>query len=577
MTMPTPLWMLAAMALALAVPGYAKYPDDLPPAEKEIAGTVDPLGLPFSDSLRRFDERFADTPDAPFVVGLTHDLVKVWPNKYWFRGASVPAGARDAAGTLAAKPILAAAGETQAFQVAVLPRMGAAEATYTITAEVRGAPGVTVQVFREVFVKTADPGYPRFETDRWPDPLVPENSVTVSGVDLGLFWVDVKLPAAPEDRTVEVLLTVSGGGSEVRVVQPITALAGLDLRPKDFPLVAWFRPRYGTKTLSSQQMMDMAGMVLDHHMQAMDILKGRFSPGNTADFDAAHRTLAARGQNVFELDKPGSKYDYKLLYDHVKRQGWMDQALVYSNVDEPLEDVFYEKNVPWYQDFKQKYPEMRVFLASQYHPRMETGCDIWMTDISTEGYDPAGMRDLKAPTLWHYYCHLPIHVQFRAPLTMAPNMEVDCEALQHRLALWMSDYYGAKGLFIWAGFSAGGLKDDFWQTLELESKPGGYPYGGIHNGNNFLVYPPQSDGGPVLPSVRLKVLRAGMQDLALLRAVREMIADGRIKGAQAARMKELLDPKPYIFMHPQYWDRLPETLLRRRASILQVMADVERR
>ena len=23
------------------------------------------------------------------------------------------------------------------------------------------------------------------------------------------------------------------------------------------------------------------------------------------------------------------------------------------------------------------------------------------------------MRDLQAPTLWHYYCHLPIHIQFR--------------------------------------------------------------------------------------------------------------------------------------------------------------------
>jgi hypothetical protein len=558
---------MLVLLLVAALPAQAKYPDDLPPAEKEIAGTVDPWGLPFADSLRRFEARFAARPEAPFAVGVTHDLVKVWPNKYWFRGESVAAA--PAGQPLRAPALIAAAGEAIAFQIAILPRLGAPEATYRVSVSIPGP--ASAQAFREVFVKTAAPGYPRYPVERWPDPLVPDSQVTVSGTDLGLFWVDVALPADTPAGTIEASVDVTSGADSAVVIVPIRVVRVPGLRPKDFPLVAWFRPKYGTKTLSPQQMLDMGAMVLDHHLQAMDALKGLFKPEDPAAFDAAHQFLADRGQNVFEVENSTKKFDYKLLYDHIKQAGWLDQALVYSNVDEPLPDVFAEKNIPWFQDFRKNYPGLRVFLASAYHPKMETGCDIWMTDLSTEGYDLAAMRDLKAPTLWHYYCHLPIHVQFRAPLTMAPNMEVDCDALQHRLALWMSQYYGAKGVFIWAGFSAGGLKDDFWQTLELESKPGGYPYGGIHNGNNFLVYPPQTDGGPVLPSVRLKVLRAGMQDLALLRAAQAMMDSGRIKGVQAKRLQELLDPTPHVFMHPQYWDRLPETLLRRRANILQTL------
>jgi hypothetical protein len=559
MTPSLPIWLVLALLLLLpSLPAQAKYPDDLPLAEKAIAGTVDPWGLPFGDSLPRFEERFA--PDSRFAVGVTHDLVKVWPNKYWFRGESV-ASTDGPASLLQTEPQWAAAGETVACQVVVLPKLGAPDATYKLEASVDGPRGVSVELFREVFVKTAEPGYPR----------VPGAEVSLSGLDCGVFWVDLKLPADLPAALVSVRVKVTDGMQTSTVVRRFQVVPGLQLRPKDFPLVAWFRPKYGTKTLSKDQMVAMAGMVLEHHMQAMDILKGYFKPDDATEFDQIHDTLAQQGQNVFELDRPGSKFDYKLLYDHVKAKGWLDQALIYSNVDEPHAETFAQSNVPWYQDFTQKYPGLKVFLASAYHEGMAKGCDIWMTDLSTVGYDPEGMRDLKAPTLWHYYCHLPIHIQFRAPLTMAPNMEVDCDALQHRLALWMSQYYGARGVFIWAGFSAGGLKDDFWQTLELEQTPGGYPYGGIHNGNNFLVYPPQTDGGPVLPSVRLKVLRAGMQDLALLRAVRQLLADGKIKGERAKKLKALLDPTPGVFVHPQYWDRTPEALLGRQQAILEVL------
>jgi hypothetical protein len=148
-------------------------------------------------------------------------------------------------------------------------------------------------------------------------------------------------------------------------------------------------------------------------------------------------------------------------------------------------------------------------------------------------------------------------------------MQIDNPALEHRLALWMSHYYGAKLVFIWAGNSYT-FGDDFWQTLALDSKPSGFPYAGVHNGNGWIVYP-SPDGQGTLPSLRLKIIRDGLEDIALMEAVRAKLAAGAIKGEKATELEKLLDPRPEVFVHPHYFDQLPETLLSRREALLRAL------
>ncbi len=562
---------ILAWALILSATALAKVPENLPEAEKAIADTVDPWGLSFSDQLTRFQQRFTPQPKATFCIGVTHDLVKVLPNKYWFRG---PSFLPFAPPTRRAPERWAAAGETQSFQVAVLPRTGAPRATYKITAEVQGADQrVPVEVFREVFVTTAEPAYPRLAGDRWPDPLLPSAEVTVSGLDAGVFWVDVKLPPDQPSGEVAVRVQVTDGRQTAGCVVPIRVVGGLKLDPKAYPFVGWFRPQYmGKRKLSDRQFRDMCALVLEHHLQPIDALVGRWDEKDPAKFDEFFDFLRDRGQAIFQLDKPGPPA-FEALYRHVKATGRLSQCVIYSNADEPDAETFRTKNIPFCREMHQKYPGLRVYLASEYHPHMEQGCDIWMTDISSHTYDPEGMRDLQEPELWHYYCHLPVRWQMRAPLTLAPNMQIDNPALEHRLALWVSRYYGAKGVFIWAGFSARGIPEDFWETLKLSDKPSGFPYAGIHNGNNYRVYPPQTEDGPVLPSVRLKVTRDALEDLALFAEAERLLAEGKLPPEQAEKLRQLLDPTPAVFVHPQYFDRLPETLLARRRAILRTLAE----
>ncbi len=562
--------LVGAILLTTLLATEAGVPEDLPEAEKGIANTVDPWGLPFSDQLTRFRGRFEEAPAANFCVGITHDLVKVWPNKYWFRGDSFTA---EAGRIHQAETVRAAAGTTAAFQVAILPKTGAAASTYHVDVSLGDRSGLaSAGLFREVFVKTVEPMYPRYNVERWPDPLVPESSVTLEeGLELGVFWVDVHLPADMLRGTILCQVKVTDGSQQCRINVPIRVVGGFELAPNDYPFIGWFQPSWGGGELSYEQYRDMCGMVLDHHMYPMDALRHYWDADDPSKFDQLHQYLAERGMKLFDIGWQGDE-EMPALYQHVKAQGWLDQAVIYSNADEPDDKTFASSNIPFRQMIHEKYPGLRVYLASEWHENMDQGCDICMTDVSSHRYDPEQHRDIKEPELWHYYCHLPVRWQMRDPLVMAPNMQIDNPALEHRLALIMSYHYGAKGVFTWTGFSAGGLNEDFWETLQLPDQPSGFPYAGIHNGNNFRVYPPREEGGAVLPSLRLKVTRAALEDIALLRAAQRMIDEGRIDGEAAQRLEELINPVPELFRDFHYWDRTPQALLAWHEQILRTVA-----
>ncbi len=550
---------LSAMLVLMFAAGA--WPAELPEAEQGLKDTVDPWGLAFSDQLARFEAIFADRPEAPFALGLTHDLVKVWPTKYWFRGEATPAGSA----AITARELWAAAGETQSFQVVALPRIGVAEATYTLTVD---APGAQVEVYREVFVRTS-PGaaYPRFHSDRWPDPLLPEDHVTVSGTDCGVFWVDVRLPAEMKTGTVTCRVALSDGRETAGAVVPIRVVGGLTLDPKAYPFVSWFR----RNKLSEEQYRDLCALALGHHVVPVDALRGQWDPTNPAKFDSLREFLAAHGQRMFDVDRPGTRnVDFDSLYAHLREKGWLDNTWVYSNRDEPDAQTFLKENIPFCQMVHERYPGIRVYLASDGQADMAQGCDAWMTDLSASRYDPESQRHVKAPQLWHYYCHLPVRWQMRAPLVQAPNMQIDNPALEHRLAIWMSHCLGARAIFIWAG-SAYTFGPDFWKTLALDDKPSGFPYGGVHNGNGWVVYP-SPDGKTTVPSLRLKVIRDGLEDVALLEAARRELSSGSISGDRATALMQLLAPVPGVFVSPHYFDQLPETLLTRREAVLKLLS-----
>ena len=428
-------------------------------------------------------------------------------------------------------------------------------------------------VFRQAFVTCPPVPYPRMGSDRWPDPLVPEPTATTGGMDLAAFWVDVMVPAGHPGGTVACRVTVSGTvGDKTEsacVTLPLRIVPGLAIQPKQgMMLNAWFSPRWpDKKKMPPDTYRAMCELAMAHHVQPSSVLEGVWDPKKPEAFDETYRHFKQLGQRFFRVFNMKPE-----LYAHLVAKKMVDDFATYC-VDEPSHEMLVKQAVPKYRSLKKRFPLLRVYMASEPWPELGQACDFYLTDLSGHLYDPRTYKPQDHPTLWHYYCHLPIRWQARAPLGLAPNMQIDNPALEHRMALWMSNRWGAQGVFVFSG-NSWGLAKDLWTTGRLGAKPYPFPYASVHNGNGFLVIDdPKREHA--LPTVRLKVLRAGMEDLALLRAAQRVLDSGRLKGPAAARLKALLDPVPGLFVHPHYFDRLPESLLGRREAILRQLANGE--
>lgn len=554
-TILTVVLSLILFATRLAVYGTVVM-QNLPEEEQSLANTVDPWGLAFSDQLARFQRYFGNSTNASFVVGYTHSLVKIWRNKYWFRGAEViaPGEAEET------KPLWGTAGSVISFQIAILPNTGAKACRYQVTTK---SP-VSTRIFREEFIKVGSESYPRFESTYWPDPLVPDNDCELSGIWAGVFWVEVVVPADFGQHRFEVKVLVAANGGEQTVLTVPVEVIELKPDPPDFHLVAWFNKG----KLSDIQFDAMCDLALEHHLEPLTKreLTALWSTNSPNKFEQRVQSLMKKGQRIFQIEKPDPA-----LYAFLVKNGWLDRFMIYSNVDEPSESVFHAKNIPYAQAIRTNFPGLRIFLASEFHTSMSEGCDIWLTDLSSANYDPRSFVPPAQPQLWHYYCHLPINWQMRAPLTLAPNMQIDNDALEHRVALWMSWYYKASGVFIFAGNADwNNLGANFWNSLDLSGNEYRtaykFPYGGIHYGNGILIYPPQTTDGEPIPSMRLKVLRDGMQDIALFQSALRKYGN---------RVQTFVSPVPDVFQHPHYYDRLPETLLEKREALLKRIRELE--
>ncbi len=572
--------LVACVVLAASVAASAADQEllaSLPEAELALQDTLDHWGLPFSDQLRRFQQAqeywldlLGGEATKNFMLGTQHGLEKIPKNKYWFKGNY---GNRV--------HVSAARNEVESFQVAVLPAIGKQLDRVTLASgplqREEGAgviPATALTIYRVGYVQTVPPQYPVLYVGPWPDVLLPNGPIEIAGTDLGLFWVDVKVPrdAAPGTYSGQLTLDADGHRVPVQVGLRVHSFTLPDRVP--FPIAVWTGATWppGQK-MSAEDYRRTLAMFLEHAVDPISVGKEGVTLDklDLAAFDETIAFCLDRGLQLFEI--PNSvKTPEKLrpLVQHLRQKGWLDKALVYSNHDEPTEATLREANLPFYRQMKRLYPDLRVYLASQYYQEIDQACDIWMSDVSTAFGASFAAGHRGRSELWFYYCHLPIHVDFCRPLVHAPNMQIDNEAIEHRLAPWVAWKHQTPGMFIWAGnrgwqSQEGGITD--WEKAgwRLSDTTAKFPFGGIHNGNGFLLYP-----GPH-PSIRLKVLRDGAEDYGYLmelkkRRLRATAADQLLQDADSA-----LAVPPDVLVDAHYFNRDPYGLLRTREAIARLI------
>lgn len=161
-------------------------------------------------------------------------------------------------------------------------------------------------------------------------------------------------------------------------------------------------------------------------------------------------------------------------------------------------------------------PSFLRAVTDEASPAYGDEMDVFVSPTSIPA--PAGVQDPWTHYRWTYNGRPP----------QAGSMTLDAEGSALRTWGWIAERYGVALWYAWEGlyfgdwYNGGGRTDVLHQPVTFdERRHGGTDFG---NGDGLLVYP-----GP-LPSLRLKVLRRGLQDRLLLE---ELAALGGQAAAQA--------------------------------------------
>ena len=221
--------------------------------------------------------------------------------------------------------------------------------------------------------------------------------------------------------------------------------------------------------------------------------------------DTLRAWLAAFDRAAKELDRTNV-----LFYTYLK--------------DEPntLEDYGYVQK--WGRAVREARSVVKVLVVEQ--PWTEPGfegadsawgdlygaVDIWCPLFSLHRQQSAAKRQALGESIWTYTA--------LCQGQPTPWWHIDFPLLNYRVPAWMAWRDGMKGLLYWGGMSYWRQTPDPWTQAPYytgNGQPQQGDKGIVFNGEGSLVYPARSVGyDGVVPTIRLKALRAGIQDYEYL-------------------------------------------------------------
>jgi len=544
--------------------------------------TTDHWGVPFGDgatmfyaNVERHRTWLADqgTPadKMSFAVGTEISLRKVFRPKWWFRG--------DMTGVV---KIAAARGETEAFQLVICPIAPLERARTRLSAEKHhgsgplmpttvkitsitatdltgpdGAkiPASSVEMSRVGFIKTIPAQYPVMNVGDWPDPLLPLKPFEVSNPFCQPIWVDVHVPrdAVPGEYVGQI--RVDGPHSVticvVLTVWPFELPAKRSYVTMGWSLNSWFL-KGGVESF-----MKKVGVLLDHGLAPWHACV-KYARDLDAH-DRVFRWLQERGVKLQAMTttKPDPKY-----IEHLRQRGWLKHFICIPG-DEPHERDYpaYRKRV---EAIRKQFPRLTVAMTEDPQPGNAGMFDLWIVEPSVQRDAFVRQAQQRGDRVWWYMCQLPIHATYPGPVWACPGAVVDRPAVDHRVAYWLAWKYGVEGVGFWAisSWPKGWEKwpDNPWPVNPLSK----FPYSGQHNANGFLCYPYKDR---VLPSVRLKVLRDGMDDYEYLLLLKTLS-----RGRSTARDQQLLAVPPEVAMDLRYYNKDPNAIVSARHELATRLA-----
>ncbi|MCX8036374.1 MAG: DUF4091 domain-containing protein [Candidatus Sumerlaeia bacterium] len=470
--------------------------------------------------------------------------------------------------------IAAARNEWESFQIAlrssVPVRILHLAAKPFRSASGRQLPADCFSFYREhqIHLTYPSPRNSNFRPGWYPDALIPlRNPITGDPLRGGrfeavpfdlpanethAFWVDIHIPAdaQPGRYTGEVAVDVEGRPALSVPVEIEVWEFALPAKPamySEFGSPAERLPRYYATLQKKGAIEKMpewklveeqcARLMSEHRLNApppSSLLAhtiredGSFEL-NPSQIEGLRRWAATYPLNAIPVPRPRGRFKDPVA-DRARIHRWLkswDRAfdaaglgdlLVYTYLhDEPNDPEAYESVRQWGGVVRQSGSRVKVLVVEQtktQDPRwgdLYGAVDIWCSLYPLFDPETAAARQQLGEMLW---CYTALCQQ-----TPTPWWETDFPLLHYRVPAWIAWRYGINGQLYWGGMTVWTGCDDVW------TDPANYRHGEKkvpYIGEGMLTYPARDVGfDGIVPSMRLKALRDGMEDydyLALLEA-----------------------------------------------------------
>ena len=207
-------------------------------------------------------------------------------------------------------------------------------------------------------------------------------------------------------------------------------------------------------------------------------------------------------------------------------------------------------------------PALKNLITLQTSPNVEP-LRGWFehVDIITlrnVSFDPDSAQQLKqmGKEVWLYVS---------GPEPPYPTLALDYPSMAYRILPWMCWKYGLKGLLYWSV--------NYWTTNPYQD-PMNTKW--QQNGNGSLYYP--GPNGPV-PSLRLEVLRDGMEDYEYLARLAEVVAQAKAGGSVPSELiqqaEALLAVDASLVESMRTYTKDPAVLERNRTAVAELIEKLQ--
>ena len=181
--------------------------------------------------------------------------------------------------------------------------------------------------------------------------------------------------------------------------------------------------------------------------------------------------------------------------------------------DEPKNEPDYRYVQKWGRVIREAKSIVKVLVVEQTRTQNESwgtlygAVDIWCPAFFLHDEETAAQRRVLGESVW---CYTALSQQKETPWWF-----IDMPLLNYRVPAWIAWRYNMRGLLYWGGMAHWNDVADPW--IDPRTHKAGEKRNRVYNGEGSLTYPARPVGYEgIVPSIRLKVLRDGIEDYEYL-------------------------------------------------------------